>query len=129
MPNTKCRVIVVDDDDDTAHTFALILVGMGHEATFLTDPAKVEEAVARIRPHIVFLDIGMPGLSGWDLAKVLRRQYPHDTLRLVAITGRSEPQAHARSRQAGFDAHVTKPVAVDLVESILQQLVFPGRQP
>lgn len=124
MPTPKCRVLVVDDDPDTAETFAYLLIGMGHEATFLTNPTQVPQTVDRVKPDIVFLDIGMPGVSGWDLARALRTRYPHDTLRLVAITGKTEPQAHATSRQAGFDAHVTKPIAVDLVESILKQF-FP----
>jgi CheY-like chemotaxis protein len=124
MPPPTLRLLVVDDDLDTAETFAHLLAGIGHEASCLTDPAQAPAAVERLQPHLVFLDIGMPGMSGWDLAAALRGRYPHDTLRLVAITGQGEPQAYARSRQAGFDAHVTKPVALDLVESILKQF-FP----
>jgi CheY-like chemotaxis protein len=65
----------------------------------------------------------MPGLNGWEVARLVRKQYPPgSTLRLVAITGRSDENAHVKSRQAGFDAHVNKPVAIDLVEAILKQL-------
>ena len=123
MATSPCRILVVDDDQDTAQTFAYLLVGMGHEATFLTDSRQVVDTVNRIRPHMIFLDIGMPGLNGWEVARLLRKQYPPDSsLRLVAITGHAEESAHIRSRQAGFDAHVRKPLAIDLVEAIIRQL-------
>ena len=123
MATSPCRILVVDDDQDTAQTFAYLLVGMGHEATFLTNSRQVVDTVNRIRPHMIFLDIGMPGLNGWEVARLLRKQYPPDSsLRLVAITGHAEESAHIRSRQAGFDAHVRKPLAIDLVEAIIRQL-------
>ncbi len=119
----SCRVLVVDDDHDTAQTLAYLLVGMGHEASFLTDPHQVADTVDRVKPHVILLDIGMPGLDGWEVAKRLRKQYPPDSpLRLVAITGRTDEHAHIKSRQAGFDAHLKKPVAVDLVEAIIKQI-------
>jgi CheY-like chemotaxis protein len=124
MRASRCRVLVVDDDRDSAQTFAYLLAGMGHETRYLTDPGRVLRTVARFKPQIVFLDIGMPGISGWELAEALRRQYAYDALRLVALTARGEDQDRVRSRQAGFDAHILKPVSMDLVESIIEQL-FP----
>jgi len=123
MATGACRILVVDDDQDTAQTFAFLLVGMGHEAIFLTDSSQVVDTVNRVKPHMIFLDIGMPGLNGWEVARLLRKQYPPDSsLRLVAITGQMDGQAHVKSRKAGFDAHLKKPVAVDLVEAIIRQL-------
>jgi CheY-like chemotaxis protein len=127
MASERCRVLVVDDDKDTAQSLAFLLVRMGHEATFLTDPALVLDTTRRTQPHIVFLDIGMPGMDGWQVARLLRNHYPLDgALRLVAISGRGDDQARAKSRQAGFDAHVVKPVELDLVEVIIRQLGPPG---
>ena len=123
MATKPWRVLVVDDDRDTAETLAYLLKGMGHEATFLTEPSLVAETVDRIKPHIVFLDIGMPGVNGWELAAMIRKKYPYDRLHLVAVTGQRDDKARAKSRQAGFDAHVTKPVAIDLVESIIKQIM------
>jgi len=124
MAIRPCRVLVIDDDQDTAQTLAYLLVGMGHEATFLTDPSQALETARRTRPHIIFLDLGMPGMNGWDVAKMLRKEYPVDgRLCLVAVSGHSDQDARVKSRQAGFDAHVVKPVAVDLVEAIIKQLV------
>jgi CheY-like chemotaxis protein len=118
-----CRILVVDDEHDTAQTFAFLLAGMGHEAAFITDSGQVVDTVNRFKPQIIFLDIGMPGLNGWEVARLIRKQYPPDSpLRLVAITGQSDEKAHIKSRQAGFDAHVKKPAAIDLVEAIIRQL-------
>ena len=123
MATKPCRVLVVDDDKDVAQTFAYLLVCLGHEATFLTDPHQVFETVDRVKPHIVFLDIAMPGMDGWEVAKRLRRHSVADgALRLVAVSGSAEPGAHIKSRQAGFDAHVAKPVEAPLLESIINQL-------
>lgn len=122
MATERCRVLVVDDDQDTAQTFAYLFVGMGHEATFLTDPLQVVDVVKRIKPHIIFLDIGMPGLNGWEVAKMIRRHYPpdRDGVKLIAITGHADETARVKSRQAGFDAHLPKPVSMDLAEAIIQ---------
>lgn len=123
MATGPCRVLVVDDDQDTAQTFAYLLVGLGHEATFLTDPYAVVETANRVKPHIVFLDLGMPGMDGWEVARRLRELYPHDhPMRLVAVSGHGDEQARIKSRKSGFDAHVTKPIAIDLVEIIIAQL-------
>ena len=123
VATNPCRVLVVDDEQDTAQTFAYLLVGMGHEATFLTDPHKVLEKIAHVKPHIVFLDISMPGLNGWEVAKIIRREHPQEgeTLTLVAITGHTGEDAHAKSRKAGFDAHLLKPVSMDLAEAVIKQ--------
>lgn len=126
MATKPCRVLVVDDDKDTAQTFAYILVTMGHEAAFLTDAHQVMEAAERTQPDIIFLDIGMPGMDGWEVARLLRKRFSHDgALRLVAISGRGDDDARIRSRQAGFDAHIQKPVEAALVEAIIRQL-FAG---
>ena len=119
----QCRVLVVDDEPDTAQTFAYILASMGHETTFLTDPRTVLARVAEIKPHIVFMDINMPGLNGWEVAKMIRRQHPQDgeTLKLVAITGQTGEGAQVKSRMAGFDAHLLKPVSPDLAEAVVRQ--------
>jgi CheY-like chemotaxis protein len=111
----------LDDDRDTAQTFAELLKVMGHEATFLTDPAKVDDYIAAVRPHIAFLDLGMPRQNGWQVAERIRARYSPDALRLVAITGHGGDEERARSRRAGFDAHLLKPPSPDLVESILSQ--------
>ena len=127
MAHSPKRILVVDDHVDTAQSFAALLRALGHQVEALTDPAGVEARVAALEPHIVFLDIGMPKLNGWEVAERLRARYPQDALKLVAITAYGEAHDRARSRRAGFDAHLVKPASVDLVESILTQFFTQGR--
>lgn len=121
-----CRALVVDDQPDAANTLAILIQALGHEARALTNPLEVREAIDAFDPHVVFLDIGMPNLDGWTLARQLREHYGSDQLRLVALTAYGEPEDHARSRKAGFDAHIVKPAEPRLVEHILAT-VLPRR--
>jgi CheY-like chemotaxis protein len=121
MKRTPRRILVLDDDRDTAQTFAELLKVMGHDATYLTDPAKIDDYIAVVQPHIAFLDLGMPREDGWKVAERLRTRYPAEALKLVAITGHGSEEERAKSRRAGFDAHLLKPPSPDLVESILSQ--------
>jgi len=118
------RVLSVDDLHDAAESLAQLLIAMGHRALAVTDPRKVEAIVETFRPHIVFLDIGMPGLDGWEIARRLRERFQPEVLRLVAMTGHGATDDHIQSRRAGFDAHLTKPADMHLLESILLQF-FP----
>jgi len=121
MQQIPRRILVVDDDRDTAQTLAELLNTMGHDATFLTDPSKVDDYIQAVQPHIAFVDIGMPHLDGWQVAEHIRARYSADALRLVALTGHSGEDERVKSRRAGFDAHLLKPASPDLVESILLQ--------
>ena len=128
MTGKRLRVLVVDDMNDTAESFARLLNAIGCEATYVTNPFLAVETAVRIRAEAAFLDLGMPGIDGYDLARSLRRKYswgaPGTSLVLVAVTAYGEEEDRVRSRQAGFDAHVLKPVSPELVESMLQTL-FP----
>src|SRR5438105_2159794 len=104
------RILVVDDEVDTAESFARLLQAMGHEAQFITDPLDALSAARALRPELVFLDIGMPLITGYELARLFRKAYGLDSIRLVALTAYKSEDHRAQSRQAGFDAHVTKPV-------------------
>jgi CheY-like chemotaxis protein len=79
--------------------------------------------IAGFRPHVVFLDIGMPGMSGYEVAQAVRSDPQFDEVRLVALTGWGGAADRARSREAGFDAHLTKPATVAAIESALARLV------
>ena len=117
-------ILVVDDDPDTALTFTALLRYLGHTVEYVTTPQTVLDTAKRMKPWLIFLDIGMPGTSGWDLAPVLRRELGPETVRIVAVSGYGDPEHHQRSRQAGFDAHVQKPVDVELLRSILTQIKY-----
>jgi len=116
------RVLVVDDDPDTALMFAELLKQLGHAVDYVTSSQAVVDVSKRLRPWLVFLDIGMPEVNGWELARLLRRELGHEAVRIIAVSGWGDPEHHQRSREAGFDAHVQKPVDMDLLQSILAQV-------
>ncbi|MBV8032180.1 MAG: response regulator [Betaproteobacteria bacterium] len=120
-PTAGRRILVVDDDRDTAESFALLLRTLGHHAEFLTDPAHVPARVRVVRPHLVLLDIGMPGVDGWDLARLIRGDLG-DSVQIVALTAYVDADARRRSREAGFDAHLPKPVDIQVLTRILDQM-------
>jgi CheY-like chemotaxis protein len=124
----RVRILVVDDIADTAESFARLLGRMGFDTTFVTDPRLAVDTAYRFGADLVFLDIGMPELDGYEVARMLRGQFGWDKLRIVAVTAYGQQSDRDRSRQAGFDAHVVKPVSLELVKSILGTM-FPGLGP
>lgn len=101
-----------------------MLRGMGCEADFVTNPYMAVEAAGRMKAEAVFLDLGMPGINGYELARILRAKHGWDGLKIVAVTGYGADADRKNTREAGFDAHVLKPVDPQLVESMLRTL-FP----
>jgi len=116
------RILVADDDADTVESFMLLLRSLGHEVTCAVNSTAALELARSTRPELIFLDIGMPDMDGWELARILREEAGPDAIRIVAVTGRGEQEDFSRSRKAGFDAHVVKPMDFDLVKSILAQM-------
>jgi CheY-like chemotaxis protein len=103
------RVLVIDDNCDSADTLAMMLEMLGHEAQRIYDPHTAEHAVSTFAPDVVFLDIGMPGISGYDVARQLRASALGPDLTLVAVTGWGQPEDRRRTAEAGFDHHLVKP--------------------
>jgi len=113
------RILVVDDNRDAADSLALVLGGSGHEARVAYSADEALRVARELSPQVAFLDIGMPGISGYELARMLRADADFTQLRLVALTGWGEDADRARSREAGFDLHVTKPIDQTQLERIL----------
>jgi CheY-like chemotaxis protein len=128
MEIPRKRILVVDDLQDSALSLTLVLRRLGHTAEFVTDPWQAIEAVRRLRPELVFLDIGMPEINGYALARMLRQEFGFDGVKIVALTAWDRDEDRAESRRAGFDAHIAKPADPEIIESILQT-VFRGGAP
>lgn len=126
-PISECRAFVVDDNRDNAESLWRLLEAIGCKAQFITEPLNALATIESFRPHIVFLDIGMPDIDGYQLAHHIRAKYGLKAIRLVALTGYATNNDRARSRVAGFDAHLLKPASPELVESTLMHLFRPGR--
>lgn len=113
------RVLVVDDNLDAAETLAMLLSLQGHEATTAHSGPEALEAARARRPEVVFLDIGMPGMDGYEVARRLRADPALAGTTLVALTGWGSEDDKRRSQDAGFDVHLTKPVEPTAVAEVL----------
>ena len=122
VPNlkTKVRVLVVDDNVDAAEMLAELLSIYGHETRVANSGHLALAIVPEFRPALVFLDIGMPGMNGYETARRIRADDPSASVTLVALTGWGAEADRIKATEAGFDHHFTKPVELDKVESVLQ---------
>jgi CheY-like chemotaxis protein len=111
MPNSESRrILVVDDNVDAANSLATLLELRGHRVRTCFDGSAAFEAASRSNPDVAFIDLNMPHLNGIELSRMIRGQPWGRQLKLVALTGMGQPDDHARTRAAGFDQHLTKPV-------------------
>lgn len=119
------RVLVVDDNDDACEMLALALGSVGHQvAVAATGPEALEVARA-FGPAVAVLDIGLPGMSGYELAAALRAEYPR--IALIALTGYGRPSDVSQASAAGFDAHCTKPAAVETLLETIDRVLDRGQ--
>ena len=121
------RALVIDDNQDSADTLAMMLELLGHDTRRLYDPCDAVETVAAFAPDVVFLDIGMPALSGYDVARMLRASPSSSRLVLVAVTGWGQPDDRRRSDEAGFDHHLVKPPEMAAICRICDELPLRPR--
>jgi PAS domain S-box-containing protein len=123
------RVLVIDDNVDSARSLSLLLRASGHEVATAGDGPSGVEAARTFRPEVVLLDIGLPGMNGYEVARHLRGEDGLSGLLLVALTGYGQDEDRQRSREAGFDEHLVKPVDPRLLlEMVTEQDRAPGLQ-
>jgi CheY-like chemotaxis protein len=118
---TPRRIVVIDDNQDAAESLAMLLRLKGHDVQIAYDGPSGLALALGTAPECVLVDIGLPGMDGYEVAKRLRS---HDRSRrtvLVALTGYGQQEDRARSRQAGFDHHLVKPVAQNVLEDVLRE--------
>jgi signal transduction histidine kinase/DNA-binding response OmpR family regulator len=106
----KHRVVVVEDSDDLGETIKEFLESLGHDVELATNGLDGVDKIVRARPDIAFIDIGIPGIDGYEVARRVRSALKGHKIRLVALTGYGDPSAQAAARSAGFDVHATKPL-------------------
>ena len=114
------RILIADDNRDSAESLAALLELDGHEVTIVHDGAGAVAAFADARPEIALLDIGMPGLNGYEVARRLRQSHPASAATLIAITGWGQEDDKVRARAAGFDHHLTKPVDLQRLSELIR---------
>jgi PAS domain S-box-containing protein len=113
------RIVVADDNADAVDSLAKLLAFLGHETRTARDGQEAIEVAEAFRPEVALLDIGMPRLNGYAAARRIRRQPWGRDMMLVALTGWGQEDDRRRSREAGFDAHLVKPVDPEALEALL----------
>jgi two-component system OmpR family response regulator len=124
------KVIVVEDHEDTASTFAILLGLYGYEAEVATDGPSALRAVQASPPDVVLLDIGLPKMDGWEVARQIHEQAALKMPFLVAVSGYGTEADRRRSKEAGIDLHLVKPVdPVELLKLLrrCQRFLLPDR--
>jgi PAS domain S-box-containing protein len=124
-PSGHKRVMVVDDNSASAHSLSNLLRLWRHDVVTAEDAFAALEVATHFHPEVVLLDIGLPRMDGYELARQLRRQPGMDHALLVAITGYGQPEDRRRSLEAGIDRHLTKPVDPTQLEALLAAPLGP----
>jgi signal transduction histidine kinase len=118
-PQSKRRVMIVDDSVDGAESMSVLLEMLGHEVRVVYDGASALSAAPEFKPEVVILDIGLPDLDGYHVARALRAQPETAGALLVALTGYGQESDRQRTRAAGFDHHLVKPASLEDVERVI----------
>ena len=120
-PGARLRILLADDNVDALESLAMLLELEGHEVVKAARGAEALELAARAAPDLAILDIGMPDLSGYEVAERIRASEPGRRLPLIALTGWGQAEDQARALAAGFDHHLTKPIDLErLAEMVLR---------
>jgi len=119
QPTESLRVLVVDDNEDAAESLAMLVKGSGHDVRTAYDGPSALQAALQYRPSVVLLDIGLPEMSGYEVAKRIRHEPTLQKVVLVAVTGYGREADRQTSLEAGFNHHLVKPAAFKNVQQIL----------
>ncbi|MDC0711295.1 ATP-binding protein [Stigmatella sp. ncwal1] len=120
----KQRILLVEDSADIRASLTEFLEDLGHEVTAAKDGLEGVERLLALRPDVALIDVGLPGIDGYEVARRVRAEPGGEQLYLVALTGYGGPEAKAKAERAGFDLHLTKPVNIDE----LPRIVAPPEQ-
>jgi CheY-like chemotaxis protein len=118
----QLRVLVVDDNSDAAESLSILLEMQGHEVGVAGSGEEALRRVGEFRPQAAFVDIGLPGIDGYEVAQRIRSDASLEGLRLVALTGWGAEEDRARAHAAGFDLHIVKPASLDEVQAAIADL-------
>jgi len=118
-PQAQRKILVVDDNRDAADSLALLLRLMGNDVRVARDGASALALAPEFGPAVVLLDIGLPGMDGYEVARGLRARPELTGVVLIALTGWSQDEDRPRSHEAGFDHHLIKPVDIGALQALL----------
>ncbi|MGH9336074.1 MAG: hybrid sensor histidine kinase/response regulator [Vicinamibacteria bacterium] len=115
------RILVVEDNRDALDTLKMLLSAAGHEVKAAMHGREALESASRIRPEVAIVDLGLPGMDGYEIARRLRERETNRDMLLIALTGYGSAEDRKRTREAGFDAHLLKPLDYEELTSLLQE--------
>jgi CheY-like chemotaxis protein len=118
---SPARVLVVDDNEDAAELLAMAIEAMGHQTRIAHDGDTALQIAASFQPHVAILDIGLPVMDGYELARRLRAK--GSSPRLIALTGYGQERDKQESRSAGFELHIVKPIDLERLGTSIEQLL------
>jgi CheY-like chemotaxis protein len=118
-PPLRRRVLAVDDNQDAVDTLAMLLDHLGAEVRVANDGQAALAMLDAWRPDMILLDIGMPGMDGYEVAQRIRQQPQYEDIKIIALTGWGQEDDRRRSRDSGFDHYLTKPVDLNALEALL----------
>ena len=124
MNSETLRILIAEDNPDAAETLRVLLKSMGYEAHVVNDGESAVPAASALKPHVIIMDIGLPGINGYDAARRIRERHPGRQVRIVALTGLDQIIDRQRSAEAGIDHHLVKPVDPAVLRQILDS-TFP----
>jgi len=113
------RILIADDNLDAAESLQLWLQLSGHEVQIAASGVAALELAATFLPEVALLDLGMPGLNGFDVARRIRKAPWGKSMVLIALTGWGQEEDRRRTAEAGFDHHLTKPIPPDTIEELI----------
>jgi len=116
---TKKKVLVVDDNADSGEMLVELLSAWGHEAVYAADGPQALSVAVELQPDVTLLDIGLPGMDGYEVATRLRALPMSDRARIIALSGYGQDEDRKRSREAGCDDHLVKPVDLTKLAEIV----------
>jgi PAS domain S-box-containing protein len=125
-PAPKLRALVVDDDRDVADSFVMLLACLGVEVRAAYGGAAALAVIREFKPHLAFLDIGMPGMDGLETARRIRAEPRGKDIMLAALSGWGRDDDRRRAMEAGFDHHFVKPIEIDVLETLLASTAVDG---
>jgi two-component system, OmpR family, response regulator len=120
------RVLLVDDSVDAAEAMSMLLETLGHEVGVMHDGPSALAMVDDFAPEVVILDIGLPGMNGFEVARELRTRAVTKTALLIALTGYGADSDRQQAHDAGFDHHLVKPVSFTAVEAVIAEFFANG---
>jgi CheY-like chemotaxis protein len=112
------RIVIVEDNLDQVHSLAMLLKEMGHSVDFAINGYVAYDVIRRFRPDVVLCDLGLPGVSGYEVAAQVKKDPELTAVRLIAFTGYGDPKYAERALQAGFESVHVKPVQPKVLEEL-----------